>query len=290
MSVHHATDQHCHRLDPLSGLLQATRVITAAEQNMWLSSEKVLQRDWLPALHDWGVLQPWDVALRYVVQNLHLGDIQIPTVRPIRISILGGIGWHAVRAVELLTKADGLRDVLPCGSEVALAVEVESVLHDRLTLALAQSVIAHWQRLTVLPEAKNGGAVQPAGDTAASAPLSRPKPGTISRVDLSASLFPAWSGSKGNEVCSDDTVEIAMLEAVAQRATEAWVAESLMGRESFEPTVPLAAERSSDPHLTASPSPSASGGISVLLCVDACSSRLSLQQLASQLWQVSNQT
>lgn len=234
------------------------KVRVAAGQNVWLSSEKCLPRDWLPAHNDPAYLGPWSSALEQLSQQLlariRSQDTAAASPRKARACLLGGLGWHAVK----------LHDAIACrGKQVAVLAgssppdvdlsecsqrgfSVQSLHLDWLSLALALAVI----HTNVAP----------------------------GRAWRSCSAALAEAAASSSSSSNMDAVEQALLGQVCQRATEGWLQELRSSEQ------PLDLRGSNAP--LPPPEDAGSDAIELLVCVDACSSRMSLQQLASQLWQV----
>ena len=232
------------------------KVRVAAKQNVWLSSEKCLPRDWLPAHNDPAYLGPWSSALEQLslllLARSHPLDTAIATPGEARACLLGGLGWHAVKLHDAMFQLQLQQEALAASSPPELTssayglrgFSVQSLHLDQLSLALANAMI----RTNVDPG--------PAG------------------LSFSAALAEAAACSSSDM----DAVEQALVDQVCRRAADGWLQE-LRGKDQ------ASGLGGSSAPISSSESPGGDA-IGLLVCVDACSSRLSLQQLASQLWQV----
>lgn len=232
-----------------------TKVQLASQQNVWLSSEKVLPRNWLPSYHDPAIITPWREALSSLGLHLALSKSRTaPT--PLHICILGGLGWHALTLHDGIIHALGSQSsehghVTDGGSLVPLAC-VESIYHDRLSFALAQALI----------RANMTGSSQRLAEV------------TVSMMPSPAETAVGPGGTGG------DAVDLKILDEICQRAA---VYDGVMPQVTRGPSNQVVADGGC---AASSREEAADILLHALVCVDACSSRLSLQQLASQLWQV----
>ena len=251
------------------------KVQLAARQNVWLSSVHVLPSSWLPSHNDPSVIAPWSEAFSIMGPRLALLSVRRgirddgstsagardTAVRPVRARVLGDLGWHSTALHSAITgslgrlPSPGESDPSEEGSEAAL-VRVESVHCDRLSFSLARAVI----------RANANGPSQ-------------------SRARVASIMSPAHAprtGSAADAAGLKKTLDKVCREAVRDGIDPCDTSLSLVSNGSDDLL-------ECDPH----PDDDADDAdddddvtIRLLVCVDTCTSRLSLQQMASQLQQV----